>query len=127
MYISRYRRCCCQKNYNSNIIESVCKNCGMTDNLYENDTSEDIINDNKNDDCKCGYEDNSRNVFPENPVLGQSYVPIQYMDKTFKPCVGLKMGTIFPELVNPYSPCQSMEENAFIEAMNDVGKGCNKC
>ena len=37
------------------------------------------------------------------------------MDKTFTPCVGLKMGTIFPELVSPYSPCQSVEENAFIK------------
>ena len=126
MYISRYRRCCCQKNYNNNIVESACNNCGMKDNLYADDIlSENVISD-KND-CKCGCEETNRNVFPENPVLGQSYVPIQYMDKTFKPCVGLKMGTLFPELVNPYYPCQSMEENAFIEAMNTVGEGCNKC
>ena len=38
-------------------------------------------------------------------MLAQSYVPWQTMDKTFKPCVGLKMGTIFPELVSPYVPC----------------------
>ena len=36
------------------------------------------------DCCKCGFEE-KYNVFPENPMLGQSYVPIQYMDKTFKP------------------------------------------
>ena len=124
MYISRYRRCCCQKNYNNNILESECKKCGMNDNLYEND----VLDAYTSDDCKCGYNnENNRNVFPENPVLGQSYVPIQYMDKTFKPCVGLKMGTIFPELVNPYYPCQSMEENAFIKAMNTTKEGCNKC
>ena len=67
------------------------------------------------------------NVFPENPSLGQSYVPIQYMDRTFRPCVGLKMGTIFPELVSPYSPCQSMEEINFLRNSNEIGKGCNKC
>ena len=56
----------------------------------------------------------------------QSYVPIQYMDRTFKPNVGLKMGTIFPELVSPYFPCQSMEEIQFIKQRNTIGKGCNK-
>ena len=65
-------------------------------------------------------------VFPSNPMLAQSYVPIQYMDKTFKPCIGLKMGTIFPELVSPYMPCQSMRVNEFLEATNTVGEGCNK-
>ena len=71
--------------------------------------------------------DEEYNVFPENPMLAQSYVPFQYMDKTFKPCVGLKMGTIFPELVSPYVPCQSMEEINFIRESNEIGKGCNKC
>lgn len=126
MYISRYRRGCCQKNYNNSMVESICKKCCMSENLYEEDTLSSDINTNNND-CKCGFEEDKRNVFPENPVFGQSYVPIQYMDKTFKPCTGLKMGTIFPELVSPYKPCQSMEENAFIEAMNDIGKECNKC
>ena len=59
-------------------------------------------------------------------MLAQSYVPIQYMNKTFRPEVGLKMGTIFPELVSPYMPCQSMEQQRFIESMNSIGKGCNK-
>ena len=40
------------------------------------------------------------------------------MEKTFKPCVGLKMGTIFPELVSPYVPCQDMEEMEFIRKTN---------
>ena len=53
----------------------------------------------------------SQNVFPENPIYGQSYVPIQYLTKTYKPDEGLKMGSIFPELVMPYSPGQSIEEN----------------
>ena len=52
-------------------------------------------------------------------------VPFQYMDKTFKPEIGLKMGTIFPELVSPYMPCQSMRTNEFLEASNTIGEGCN--
>ena len=47
------------------------------------------------------------------------------MDRTFKPNVGLKMGTIFPELVSPYTPCQSMEEINHIRQTNTIGKGCN--
>ena len=31
----------------------------------------------------------SQNVFPTNPVFGQSYVPIQYLYKTLKPDEGL--------------------------------------
>ena len=117
MYNRRYRKCCQQKNYDSNIIESVCNNYGVTADYYykKNDNS-----------CDCGFEQED-SVFPQNPVLAQSYVPIQYMDKTFKPSVGLKMGTIFPELVSPYFPGQSMEEINFIEKTNEIGKGCNKC
>ena len=63
---------------------------------------------------------NENNVFPENPMLGQSYVPIQYMNKTYKPEHGLKMGTIFPELVRPYTPCQSMREIEWIAMGNNT-------
>lgn len=37
------------------------------------------------------------------------------------------MGTIFPELVSPYSPGQSMQQIRYIESRNEIGKGCNKC
>ena len=74
--------------------------------------------------CGCGF-DSEVNLFPSNPMLAQSYVPIQYMDKTFTPCCGLKMGTIFPELVSPYRPGQSMEEIAYLRARNEIGEGCN--
>ena len=76
--------------------------------------------------CECGFEEEDM-LFPTNPMLAQSYVPFQYMDQTFKPCVGLRNGTIFPELVSPYSPGQSMEEIAFIEKTNKIGEGCNSC
>ena len=118
MYNCKYRRCCCQKSFDNNMLQDACNNCGVVADYYNEN--------NKNSSCDCGFEE-SENVFPTNPMFGQSYVPIQTMNKTFTPCVGLKMGTIFPELVSPYVPCQSIGENAFIKAMNTVGEGCNKC
>ena len=41
--------------------------------------------------------------------LAQSYVPWQTMGEIFNPEVGLKMGTIFPELVSPYTPGESLD------------------
>ena len=120
------RKCyCMNNNYQNNsceeqndIMEDKCSNvananfsCNQNEYMYC---------------CECGFEEED-NVFPENPMLGQSYVPIQYMDKTFKPCVGLKMGTIFPELVSPYMPGQSMNEIEYLAATNTVKEGCNKC
>lgn len=64
-------------------------------------------------------------MFPSNPMLGQSYVPLQEMNRTFTPCCGLKMGTIFPELVSPYMPGQSMAENDYLRRNNEIGEGCN--
>lgn len=121
MYNHKFRRCFCMNNNMKNtcdskdVLEDKCQNTCCP------------CNDNYNDNCECGFDEEYQEVFPENPILAQSYVPIQYMDKTFKPCVGLKMGTIFPELVSPYMPGQSMEEIAYIEATNKIGEGCNKC
>ncbi len=115
------RRCNCHKcclsnysNYQDDLMEKACKDVDNT-----------ICGCGK-DDCGCGF-DEEESVFPTNPMLAQSYVPWQTMDKTFKPCVGLKMGTIFPELVSPYVPCQDIEEMEFIKQTNMIGEGCNKC
>lgn len=118
----RYQRNCCMNNQynnscnlNNDIMEEKCQNnCNCA-----------CIQDNYVDSCACGF-DEEMNVFPDNPMLGQSYVPFQFMDKTFKPCVGLKMGTIFPELVSPYMPCQSMREIDYIAATNTIKEGCNR-
>lgn len=117
MYHCRYKNCYCQKDYDKNRIETACQDCGVTAQYYTASSE---------DNCNCGFE-HGESVFPQNPMLAQSYVPIQRMDKTFIPSVGLKMGTIFPELVSPYAPCQSIEEIAFIKAMNTIGEGCNEC
>lgn len=115
-----YRKCGCMNNNYQN------DSCDMQNDIIETQCSEVSSYEDMSNSCDCGF-DEGYNVFPENPMLGQSYVPYQYMDKTFKPCVGLKMGTIFPELVSPYVPGQSMEEIKMIENMNTIGKGCNKC
>ena len=114
------RQCYCMNNNYSN------NSCEMQNDIMENKCNNVVSYEENPNSCDCGF-DEEQNVFPENPMLAQSYVPIQYMDRTFKPCVGLKMGTIFPELVSPYSPGQSMEEINYIAMTNTIGKGCNKC
>lgn len=112
-----YRNCNCHchwinDNCKNDTYETKCMNIPSQYNNYQ-------------DNCMCGF-DEEENLFPENLIFGQSYVPWQRMNKTFIPKVGLEMGTIFPELVSPYCPGQSMEEIRYIEETNKIGKGCNK-
>ena len=121
MFTRRHKKCYCMNNNveytNNNIIEDKCNDVGSC-----------MCEECEKDECGCGFdEEYEMGVFPENPMLAQSYVPWQFMDKTFKPCVGLKMGTIFPELVSPYVPCQDIEEMEYIKQTNNIGEGCNKC
>lgn len=114
-----------------------CNNCGC-DCEEENPALETVCNDINNynnsnncnchddNECYCGF-DEYESVFPLNPMLAQSYVPMQRMTNTFTPCCGLKNGTIFPELVSPYYPCQSIEDIEYIRSRNKIGKGCNEC
>lgn len=50
---------------------------------------------------------------PMNPMMGayfpqaqlaEAWVPYQCLGMMFDPCMGLYHGTIFPELVRPYTP-----------------------
>lgn len=115
---NRFRGCNCM-NSNNKALEDVCDN-------YTNDTNncscDTCAMQEKN--CACGF-DQEYNVFPSNPMLGQSYVPIQTLSTTFTPCCGLKNGTIFPELVSPYEPCQSMQFINYLKSRNEIGEGCN--
>ncbi len=114
------RKCYCMNNsYNNN-------SCELQNDIIEKQCNNVVSYENYSDSCDCGF-DEEESIFPENPMLAQSYVPYQYMDKTFIPSVGLKMGTIFPELVSPYVPGQSMEEIEYLKRTNNIGKGCNKC
>ena len=115
-----FRKCYCMNNsYQAN-------SCELQDDILETKCNNVCSYDNYEDSCGCGF-DEEKSMFPDNTMLAQSYVPIQYMDKTFKPCVGLKMGTIFPELVSPYVPGQSMKEIDYLRKTNKIGKGCNEC
>ena len=123
---NHYRRCCCQNNYDPETIETLCQNVGTTAEYAQMNNSGSCCGcNNNNTDCGCGF-DEEPSVFPLNPMLAQSYVPIQEMDKTFTPCCGLKMGTIFPELVSPYMPGQSTMEIEYLRNSNEIGEGCNQ-
>ena len=121
---NRYNRNCMHCQYNSQALEKVCNNVGTVAEYTEPMNNGCCQCNNNDTNCGCGFDEGT-NLFPDNPMLAQSYVPIQYLDKTFTPCCGLKMGTIFPELVSPYYPRQSMEEIAYLKANNEIGKGCN--
>ena len=107
-----YRRHCNCNNNNAeaNYYEDSCMDVEDAMDMY--------------DECGCGFDEDF-SYFPENPVLAQSYVPRQKLNKTFIPSVGLKMGTIYPELVRPYEPGQSMAEIEYLKSRNDIGEGCN--
>lgn len=124
---NRFRRCGSCWN-NNQVLEDVCDNVSASnyqDNYYiSNCGCENACSMMNNYDCGCGFDEED-SVFPMNPMLAQSYVPIQTMDKTFTPCCGLKNGTIFPELVSPYEPCQSMEFINYLKRRNSIGEGCN--
>lgn len=119
-----YRRCNCSCNNNSNNNSLY----NFNDDLINSSSCTNInsYNDYYNDDCSCGF-DEDYNVFPNNPMFGQSYVPIQNMNKTFTPCAALKMGTLFPELVSPYYPGLSIEQINYIKDNNSIKEGCNSC
>lgn len=108
-----YRRC--RNDYNcmnqNNMIDTTCQNV-------------ESVADYNVDECACGFDEEEA-VFPSNPMFGQSYVPIQRMQKTFTPEIGLKMGTIFPELVSTYVPGQSMAEIEYLKNANEIKEGCN--
>lgn len=59
--------------------------------------------------------------FTSYPMYGHAYVPVQTMTKIFKPHEGLCQGTIFPELVSPYEPLQSVAENKYLRNYNEGG------
>ena len=123
MYCRKRKYSHMQNNYDENMINNACKACNTNAEYYHNSNMninmDMTMSSNDDDSCSCGFNEED-SLFPDNPVLGQSYVPIQKMGKTFVPCVGLKMGTLFPELVSPYKPCQSLEEIAFIKDMNTI-------
>ena len=66
-YFTRHCNNCSHINFDKCGMETKC------DNVYSNYNMD-------NDSCACGF-DEEFNVFPENPMYGQSYVPIQVMGR----------------------------------------------
>lgn len=122
---NRFRGCNCMycNNNNNQVLEDVCDDVSNYNIASNNNCNMDCCEMN-NYNCGCGF-DTEESVFPSNPMLAQSYVPIQTLDKTFTPCCGLKNGTIFPELVSPYEPCDSMRFINYLKMRNTIGEGCN--
>lgn len=105
------RRCNCRcnsRNMNYNSSYNLNNNCRCK----KCDT-------NNSNTCSCNmYTSQNNNIFPENYLYGYAYTPNQCMERTFTPESGLQNGTIFPELVSPYSPGQSID---FIEYLRNGG------
>ena len=118
---NRFRRCNCM-NSKTNTLENVCDN--YTGNTTNNQPCGDNTDVAMYENCMCGFNE-EQSVFPDNPMLAQSYVPIQTLDTTFTPCCGLQNGTIFPELVSPYEPGQSIQFINYLKSRNEIGEGCN--
>ena len=81
-------------------------------------------NDYQNNSCEEQndiMEDKCSNVANANFSCNQN----EYMDCC--ECGFEEEDNVFPELVSPYTPCQSMREIEYITATNTVKEGCNKC
>ena len=113
------RNCNCRRRYNQNFNN----NCGCRNrnnmnyfNMYnQNNSNCCYMNANTNNNCS--------NPFPDNFLYGHAYTPTQNLRDTFDPQTGLDNGSMFPELVSPYYPGQSMD---FIEYLKTTGRngGC---
>ena len=106
------RHCCNCNNWNNN----TCSNYRM--NNYNS------CKYNTNYSCSCNDNNNNNsNPFPSNYLYGHAYTPNQSLRETFEPQTALENGSLFPELVSPYCPGQSME---FIEYLKTTGRngGC---
>ena len=110
---------CCRRNnrcQRRNNWENSCNSCNWN---YMN-------NYNRCNRCSCRNEEwNTRNQsgFPENYMLAHAYTPNQVLKETFTPEMALRNGTLFPELVSPYYPGQSMEIIEYLKN-DDRNGGC---
>lgn len=96
-----------------------CSSCdNYRRNYNDNFMNNEIVNNNINSNfnrCSCNMQ---AQTFPDNYLYGYAYTPVQTMNETYNPNVGLQNGTIFPELVSPYYPGQSMD---FINYLRNGG------
>ncbi len=121
------RRCCNNRNSNTNNSNYYNPRTGCGCNLYNINN---ITPRNSNyscsselDECECGFSNSSSEMFTQNPMYGHAYVPNQKMGNVFNQNCGLANGTIFPELVSPYAPNDSVIEAEYLES-NVIESGC---
>lgn len=60
-------------------------------------------------------------TFPSTLRYGNAYVPVQTLRNVYSPREGLSYGSMFPELVFPYSPNQSLAEVNYLRNYNERG------
>ena len=75
-------------------------------------------NTNSNTNSINFYSDANGSLGMNCSLFHVTYTPNQIMNKTYEPAVGLRNGTIFPELVSPYCPGQSID---FINYLRNGG------
>lgn len=104
---------------------SNCCNCRRSCNSMNNGIySNNIMTSNNGLTTSCSGCNNCNScgvaqpTFPSNYLYGHAYTPVQTLNETFNPQLGLQNGTIFPELVSPYYPGQSMD---FINYLRNGG------
>lgn len=118
------RRCCNNRNCNSNCYNyrnNCCCNLYNTNNIMPRTSCNSCTSE--YDECECGFSSSDYERFSQNPMYGHAYVPNQKMGEVFKKNCGLANGTIFPELVSPYAPNDSVIEANFLES-NVIESGC---
>ena len=121
MYRCCNKKCCTCNNEEISPIDESCMDVQDTDCecnccCNANNNGGCSCSYNNMSECACGF-DEQESVFPLNPMLGQSYVPMQKMTNVFTPICGLKNGSLFPELVSPYYPCQSVEDIEYLKSI----------
>lgn len=116
-----FRNCGCSSNTNqdSNPTDEL----DLTNEIYQDSCNIEENTFDETSSCSCGFDNTS--AFTTNYMYGHCYVPRQKMNKVYTPDMGLKMGTIFPELVSPYCPNQSLETINYLKNSNQIGGGCN--
>lgn len=63
----------------------------------------------------------NRSPFPKNYIYGHAYTPNQNFNEIFSAEDGLIHGSLFPELVSPYQPGQSMEFINYLKQTDNEG------
>ena len=121
MFNMNYKYCGCQKNGDIISEEDFDYSCSTENGCESNYVDEDTYVT----EYPCGFEE-PYSQFPTNATLAESYIPVQRFEKVFRSCLGLKNGTIFPELVDVYEPGESMDRIKYLKSTKNYKGGSNK-